>query len=116
VHVRRGLACVLRLPLTLYLRACKRMDALGGPRRYNWAGRSEVEMAEKTSEKDSPKRMIPEEVKEHMRAARAEFRESIKGLLPPEFVEHRRRARKEMLLAWRSMIDAALEKLESKSE
>lgn len=73
-------------------------------------------MADKTSEKDSTKRMIPEEVRQHMRAAREEFRESIRGLLPPEFVQHRRRARKEMLLAWRSMIDAALEKLQDKAE
>jgi hypothetical protein len=51
-----------------------------------------------------------------MRAARAEFRESIKALLPPEFVQHRRRARKEMLLAWRSAIDAALERLSDKTD
>ena len=73
-------------------------------------------MADRISENDSTKRMIPEDVRQHMRAAREEFRESIKGLLPPEFVEHRRRARREMLLAWRSMIDAALEKLQDKPE
>jgi hypothetical protein len=32
-------------------------------------------------------------------------------VFPPEFVEHHRKARKEMLLAWRSMIDASLERM-----
>jgi hypothetical protein len=59
---------------------------------------------------------IPAEAKEHMRAARQEFRESIRWLFPPEFVEHRRKARKEMLLAWRSMIDSALSRMEDKSD
>ena len=73
-------------------------------------------MADKTSAPDAFKGKIPEEARQHMRAARAEFRESIKALLPPEFVQHRRRARKEMLLAWRSAIDAALAKLAEKTD
>ena len=32
--------------------------------------------------------------------------------MPPEFAEHRRKAHKEMLLAWRSLIDASLERME----
>ena len=32
----------------------------------------------------------------------------MKEFLPPGFMEHRKKARKEMLLAWRSLIDAAL--------
>ncbi|HVM72088.1 MAG TPA: hypothetical protein VMT91_10025 [Anaerolineales bacterium] len=55
---------------------------------------------------------IPEETRQHFRAAREEFRKSVEGMLPPEFTEHRRAARKEMLLAWRSMIDATLERME----
>jgi len=55
---------------------------------------------------------IPEETRQHFRSAREEFRKSIEGMLPPEFAEHRRNARKEMLLAWRSMIDASLERME----
>ena len=55
---------------------------------------------------------IPEETRQHFRTAREEFRKSIEGMLPPEFTEHRRNARKEMLLAWRSMIDASLERME----
>lgn len=57
---------------------------------------------------------IPEETRQHFHEAREEFRKSVQGMLPPEFVEHRRKARKEMLLAWRSMIDATLEKMEAK--
>ena len=56
--------------------------------------------------------MIPEETRQHFRAAREELRKSVEGMLPPGFVEHRKNARKEMLLAWRSMIDASLERME----
>jgi hypothetical protein len=59
---------------------------------------------------------IPEEVRQHVRTARQEMRESVKAFLPPQFWEHGRKARKEMLLAWRSMIDAALERLDEKEE
>ncbi|MBN2116741.1 MAG: hypothetical protein JW730_09230 [Anaerolineales bacterium] len=55
---------------------------------------------------------IPEEAREHARAAREEMRESMKAFLPPEFWEHGKKARKEMLLAWRSMINAALERMD----
>ena len=55
---------------------------------------------------------IPEETRQHFHAAREEFCKSVEGILPPEFVEHRRKARKEILLAWRSMIDASLERME----
>jgi hypothetical protein len=52
----------------------------------------------------------PEEVRGHLRSARAEMRKSIETLFPPEFIEHRRAARREMLLAFRAMIDNAIEK------
>jgi hypothetical protein len=55
---------------------------------------------------------VPEEAVEHMRAAHREMRQGFEALFPPKFVEQRNRARKEMLLAFRSMIDAALERLE----
>jgi hypothetical protein len=55
---------------------------------------------------------VPEETRQHFRAAREEFRKSVEGMIPPEFMEHRRNARKEMLLAWRSMIDASLERMD----
>lgn len=74
-------------------------------------------MTEQTSRKhSSPQDHIPEDVREHMRAAREEMRQSVEGLLPPKFVEHRRAARKEMLLAFRSMIDHALEHLDERAK
>jgi hypothetical protein len=70
-------------------------------------------MAEKTEHTRKPfEGKIPEETRQHFRTAREEFRKSIEGMMPPEFLEHRRNARKEMLLAWRSMIDASLERME----
>ena len=58
---------------------------------------------------------FPQEALEHIKAARQEMRKSMETILPPGFLEHRRAARKEMLLAFRSMIDAALKKTEEKS-
>jgi len=70
-------------------------------------------MAEKTEPKYKPfKGKISEETRQHFRNAREEFHKSMEGILPPEFVEHRRNARKEMLMAWRSMIDASLDRME----
>jgi hypothetical protein len=60
-------------------------------------------------------RLVPDEVLEHARNAREEFRKSVAALLPslpPEFTEHRRAARKEMLLAIRSLIDSAIDRVE----
>ena len=56
---------------------------------------------------------IPDEAREHAHAAREELRKSMEALLPDGFVEHRRAAHREMLKAARSMIDAALERLEA---
>lgn len=62
---------------------------------------------------DTPyEQKVPEESRRHFRAAREEFRKSMEGMIPPAFLEHRRRARREMLLAWRSMIDARLSRLD----
>ena len=73
-------------------------------------------MEEKTTHRKPFEYKIPEEVRQHARAARREMRESVKSFLPPEFWEHGKQARKEMLLAWRSMIDAALERIDKKDE
>jgi len=73
-------------------------------------------MAEKTTRRKPFEDRIPEEVRQHVRAAREEWRESIKTFLPPEFMEHRKKARREMLLAFRSVIDAALENMDKKEE
>ena len=77
---------------------------------------SEVRMEEKTIRRKLFEDRIPSEVRQHVRAAREEMRESLKAFLPPAFIEHRRKARKEMLLAWRSLIDATLERMEEKEE
>jgi hypothetical protein len=55
---------------------------------------------------------IPEEALEHARAARQEYWKSFESLFPPQFISRRRAARKKMLLAVRSVIDAALERSE----
>jgi hypothetical protein len=69
-----------------------------------------------SEEKRKPMRdRFPPEALEHMKAARQEIRKSVETILPPGFLEHRREARKEMLLAFRSLIDAALKKTDEKS-
>ena len=70
---------------------------------------------EETKDTERPfSRYIPDETVEHMRTARKEMRESVKSLLPEGFWEHRRAARKEVLLAARSVIDAALARIEER--
>lgn len=70
-------------------------------------------MTEQTTRKTRPfEGKIPEEVREHARAALKEVHASVEALFPPEFIEHHRKARKEMLLAWRSMIDTAINRME----
>ena len=61
------------------------------------------------------KEHIPEETREHYKKAREEFKKSLKGLLPEGFVEHHRNARREMMLAWRSMLDHAIKKMDEKA-
>jgi hypothetical protein len=69
-------------------------------------------MYEKKTHRSRFEDEMPEEVREHFRQARKELRESMKEFLPPGFIEHRKKARREMLLAWRSLIDSALEKMD----
>lgn len=71
-------------------------------------------MTEQTSSKQKFKEYIPEDVREHARAARDEARKSVEGIFPPEFREHRRKARKEMLLAFRGLIDHVIERMDEK--
>ncbi len=65
-----------------------------------------------SKDRTSFKEHLPEDVREHMRAAREEMRKSVIGLLPPEFVEHRQAARKEMLLAFRGLLDHAIQRID----
>jgi hypothetical protein len=58
---------------------------------------------------------IPAEALEHASNAREEIRKSVAALiptLPPDFMTHRRAARREMLLALRSLIDGAIERVD----
>lgn len=74
-------------------------------------------MAKKSSAQAREKmdEYVPSEAREHMKAAREAMRESVRALFPPEFIDQRRAARREMLLAARSMIDHALERMEKKA-
>ncbi|MFZ5819702.1 MAG: hypothetical protein ACOYYJ_07360 [Chloroflexota bacterium] len=71
-------------------------------------------MAEKTTREKKYESRIPEEARQHFRAARQEMRKSIETLLPEGFFEHRKSARREALLAWRSMLDAAIQRMDEK--
>jgi hypothetical protein len=61
------------------------------------------------------KSWVPEDARQHFHAARQAMREGMESLFPPEFVEHRRAARREMLLAARSLIDHALQRMDEKA-
>jgi hypothetical protein len=71
-------------------------------------------MAEKTTRQKKYEERVPEEVRQHFRAAREEMRQGLETFLPEGFLEHRRSARREMLLAWRSMLDAAIQRMDEK--
>ncbi len=74
-------------------------------------------MSKKTARCNKPfESLITDEAREHARAARKEMRKSVKALLPPKFVEHRRKARKEVLMAWRSVLDSAIERTEEREK
>lgn len=70
-------------------------------------------MAEKTMHAEERSAKL-NEAREHMRAARSTLRETFEEFFPPGFVEHRRAARREMLLAMRSLLDAAIERTSGK--
>lgn len=72
-------------------------------------------MDEKTAHQNKYEAHVPEEARQHFRAAREEVRKGLETLLPEGFFEHRRNARREMLLAWRSMLDAAIQRTEEKN-
>ena len=74
-------------------------------------------MTEKTAHCNKPfENLISDETREHARSARKEMRKSVKALLPPEFVAHRHRARKEFLMAFRGVIDSAIERTEEREK
>jgi hypothetical protein len=52
------------------------------------------------------------EARRHVRTARSEMRKSMEAWLPPGVLEHRRAARREFLLAVRSLVNAALDRID----
>jgi hypothetical protein len=71
-------------------------------------------MADTTTRQKKFEEHVPEEARQHFHAAREEMRKGLETLLPQGFFEHRRSARREMLLAWRSMLDAAIQRMDDK--
>ncbi len=71
-------------------------------------------MTEKTQHAEAASPGL-KEARAHVKAAQQSFRLSIQDLIPKGFIEHRRAARKEMLLAMRSLLDAAIERSDRKS-
>jgi hypothetical protein len=69
-------------------------------------------MTEQTSHRQKFEHHIPEEVREHAHAAQEEMHKSVEGMFPPEFREHRNKARKEMMLAFRGLIDYAIQRMD----
>lgn len=55
----------------------------------------------------------PEATRKHLRSARKEMFQAWKALFPPEFITHRRAARREFLLAARTLIDHAIERMDA---
>ncbi len=53
-----------------------------------------------------------DEARKHFKAARESMHKSLKELLPKSYTEHSRAAHKEFLLAMRSLLDAAIERME----
>ena len=72
-------------------------------------------MAERTARKSKMESRVPEEARQHFRAAREEMRKGVETLFPEGFFEHGKSARREMLMAWRSMLDAAIERMNEKA-
>ena len=69
-------------------------------------------MAEKSEQRKKFEGRIPEDARSHYKAAREEIRKGIETLLPEDFYTHGRNARREMLMAWRSMLDAAIQRID----
>lgn len=71
-------------------------------------------MTQSRTRQDIPRPHVPEDVRAHLDTARAEMRKGLETFLPAEFFEHRDTARREMLLAGRSLLDAALRRMDEK--
>jgi hypothetical protein len=68
------------------------------------------------SNESEPKNPKMKEARQHMKAAHEAMHQTVEAWLPKGFVENRRKARKEFFLAMRSLLDAAIERVEEKSK
>ncbi|HRE28465.1 MAG TPA: hypothetical protein PK954_17610 [Anaerolineales bacterium] len=57
---------------------------------------------------------MPDETREHLKAAAEANRKAFDSILPPGFRENRREARRQMLMAARSLIDRAIKRMEAR--
>jgi hypothetical protein len=73
-------------------------------------------MHESTTRHGGSRPYVPEDVKHHLHAARAEMRKGLETILPHDFFTHRDAARREMLLAWRGVLDAAIQHLDERRQ
>lgn len=71
-------------------------------------------MTDSRARREAFRAQVPQDVRLHVDAARAEMRKGLETFLPPEFFEHRDGARREMLLAGREAIDAAIRHIDEK--
>jgi len=88
------------------------MDLIALNRRAIISMLKELTMAEKSDRKKKFEKNIPEDARTHYRTAREEVRKGLETLLPEDFFTHGRNARREMLMAWRSMLDAAIQRMD----
>ncbi len=72
-------------------------------------------MTESRASHDAFRAHVPDEVRQHLHAARAEMRKGVGTFLPEAFFDHRDRARREMLLAWRGVLDTAIQRMDEKN-
>ena len=73
-------------------------------------------MADNNKSETKYRTHIPEEAREHYRTAFEEFRKGMSYILPEGFISHHKKAHKEVLLAWRSMLDAAIQQMDEKGK
>ncbi|MHB1489190.1 hypothetical protein GALL_317020 [mine drainage metagenome] len=71
-------------------------------------------MTESRACHDAFRTHIPDEVRQHLDAARTEMRKGLETFLPEAFFDHRDSARREMLLAWRGVLDTAIQHMDEK--
>ena len=71
-------------------------------------------MTESSTHHDTSRAHVPDEVRQHLDAARDEVRKGLETFVPEGFFEHRDTARREMLLAGRGVLDAAIRRMDEK--